>query len=394
MKEKKVLIACNADPSSNPRTYRAIELCCSLGMEVSFLGLPCQERMPFPVADYFELSSRKLTNLTKLFYKFCLVGSAWCPLESARIFFEKTLYGLGGLQQKIAGKKFDLIIVANIEMLPAIFEIQGSAKVIFDAREFYPRELDGDLVFELFRRPRRIQLCKRYLVHCDAVLTVSEGLQQAFATSFGIDAALYRSTPFYADLSPQPTDKNCIRMIYHGAANRDRQIEKLIEITRQLDSRFRLTLMLVGNKSYQSELQRIASDMENVRFRSPVLFEEIIPTVSQYDIGFFYSEPKTFNLLHCLPNKFFEYIQARLMIAIGPSPDMAALVKEYGCGVVAEEFTVSSMVAALNALTVEDIDQGKRNADRAAKEFCLEKEKERKIRVMAETLGFEKEESL
>ncbi len=228
---------------------------------------------------------------------------------------------------------------------------------------------------------------------CDAVLTVSGGLQQAFASDFGINTTLYRSTPFYADLSPQPTDKNCIRMIYHGAANRDRQIEKLIEITRQLGKRFCLTLMLVGNKSYQRELQSIASDTENVRFRSPVPFEEIILTVSQYDIGFFYSEPKTFNLLHCLPNKFFEYIQARLMIAIGPSPDMAALVKEYGCGVAAEEFTVSSMTAALNALTVEDIDQGKRNADRAAKELCFEKEKERMVKVMAETLGLKKEES-
>jgi uncharacterized UPF0146 family protein len=67
-----------------------------------------------------------------------------------------------------------------------------------------------------------------------------------------------------------------------------------------------------------------------------------------------------------LPNKFFEFIQARLAIAIGPSPEMAAIVKEHDLGVVADDFTPQALAAKLNALTVDDIMHYKHNANKAA----------------------------
>jgi hypothetical protein len=117
-----------------------------------------------------------------------------------------------------------------------------------------------------------------------------------------------------------------------------------------------------------------------------VPIEEIIPTIGQYDVGFFYYEPTGFNIAHCLPNKLFEYIQARLMIAIGPSPDMAELVKEYGCGVIAGEFSVHAMAKSLNLLSAEDIDKYKNNSDRAAKELCFEKEKNKMSTILKKML--------
>jgi hypothetical protein len=35
---------------------------------------------------------------------------------------------------------------------------------------------------------------------------------------------------------------------------------------------------------------------------------------------------------------FVEFIQARLAVAVDPSPEMARLVQRYGCGVVAPDF--------------------------------------------------------
>ncbi len=384
MKNKKVLIACIADPSGNPRPRRAIELCCSLGMSVAVLGLPCQQNMPFSLTAFFELIPPSFSIFAKIIRRVWGICTIFCPFERGKIFFEKIRFGLSNVRKEIFQKNFDLIIVENIQLLPVIFEIRGSAKILFDAREFYTREFEGNWWFDRFEKPRRVQLCKNYMPRCDAVVTVSEGLRDAFASDFGIKASVYRSTPDYVNLTPQPTNTDYIRMIYHGAAHRDRQIEKLIEIAECLDSRYSLTLMLVGNHSYQKELQQLASKTNRVIFRPPVPFEEIIPAIHQYDIGFLYYSSTAFNVYHCLPNKFFEYIQARLMLAIGPSPDMAQLIRQYGCGVVAEEFTVKSMAMALNALTAEDIDQGKQNAHQAAKELCFEKEKEHLIKVMVE----------
>ena len=97
-------------------------------------------------------------------------------------------------------------------------------------------------------------------------------------------------------------------------------------------------------------------------------------TLNSYDIGFYYLEPKGFNVTYSLPNKFFEFIQARLAVVVGPSPNMVEIVREFDCGFISEEFTVDSMIETLQSLTPEVIDRMKRNSDRAARELCYEKE--------------------
>ena len=53
---------------------------------------------------------------------------------------------------------------------------------------------------------------------------------------------------------------------------------------------------------------------------------EIVDTIAEYDIGLFILSPINFNYYHALPNKLFEFIQARLAIAVSPSPEMARIV--------------------------------------------------------------------
>ena len=142
----------------------------------------------------------------------------------------------------------------------------------------------------------------------------------------------------------------------------------------------------MGGRGYQDELRRKAASIKRISFLDPVSFSMIIPTISEYDIGFFYYQPTGFNILHSLPNKLFEYIQARLMLAIGPSPDMADLVNEYGCGVVADAFSIKDMANALNSLTTADIEMCKMRSDRAARDLCFEKESRKMIDLMSRLL--------
>jgi hypothetical protein len=74
-----------------------------------------------------------------------------------------------------------------------------------------------------------------------------------------------------------------------------------------------------------------------------------------------------------LPNKLFDFIQARLGIAIGPTPEMAEIVNHYENGVVADDFTPESLAAKMNELTHDDVIKFKLNSTRAAKDFNAEK---------------------
>ena len=62
-----------------------------------------------------------------------------------------------------------------------------------------------------------------------------------------------------------------------------------------------------------------------------------------------------FNDKYALPNKFFEFIQARLALAISPSPEMKFLVDKYNLGVVSDDFTTQSLAAKISNLSFEQI---------------------------------------
>ena len=172
-------------------------------------------------------------------------------------------------------------------------------------------------------------------------------------------------------------------------ASKERGIEKMIEIMEYLDSRFTIDLMLVktADEEYYKNLESQVSQVKNTRIIPIVPFEEIIPFTSQYDIGMFLVPFSTFNLKMCLPNKFFEFIQARLDIAIGPSPEMSKYVKTYNLGIISKDFTPQSMAESLNKLTKEEILQYKENSNKAAKILNAQKEGEKVLKILEEVLG-------
>jgi alkanesulfonate monooxygenase SsuD/methylene tetrahydromethanopterin reductase-like flavin-dependent oxidoreductase (luciferase family) len=127
--------------------------------------------------------------------------------------------------------------------------------------------------------------------------------------------------------------------------------------------------------------------MPYIAFRDPVPMPEIVPYIARYDMGLFLLEPNTFNHRHFLPNKLFDFIQARLAVGVGPSPDMAELVGEYAVGVVSEDFTPQSFAAMLKRLRSEDIDLFKANAHKAASVLCWERNDEVIARTLQELLA-------
>src|SRR5690606_14619308 len=98
--------------------------------------------------------------------------------------------------------------------------------------------------------------------------------------------------------------------------------------------------------------------------------------LNSYDVGLSIFPPTTFNLAWCLPNKFFDFIQARLGVIVGPSPEMSRLVTENGIGEVLPGFEADSLAAALDALTPEGIAAWKLAAHERASEFSGERQME------------------
>jgi len=123
---------------------------------------------------------------------------------------------------------------------------------------------------------------------------------------------------------------------------------------------------------YLEELQEKAADIKAVAIHDPVPYRELIETLSQSDVGVHLLAPTNFNNEHALPNKFFDFVQARLGVVIGPSPEMAKEVKRHGFGQILPDFTAESLNRCIRELTVDQVDEWKAAAHAAAYELSAE----------------------
>jgi hypothetical protein len=296
------------------------------------------------------------------------------PFSFIKEKINQLLYDLDGLRELVDLNEYNLIYVADLHMLPLLTKYKKGAKLIFDAREYYPLQYEDNLNFMLFEKGECVRILRENLASCNQVITVSPGLAEAYHKNFNVLPEVVLSLPNYQAEQISNRGDETIKILYHGMANRNRRIENFIKIIDLLTIDATLNLYLLGEISYINELKELAGNNSKIFFHDPVAFHDIINTVNQYDIGICYYEPTSFNIRHCLPNKFFEYIQARLVIAIGPSPDMAEMLAKYECGIVSKDFSIESMVEELNSLTRSRVNDLKEKSDIAAKFFCFENE--------------------
>ncbi len=379
---KKILVACLADPSGNPRPGRVISLCKNMGHNVDVASFALRNNMDIDAHYAFHFPSQKIVS--RVCWKIIRMWSALLPFEAISEFLNDRRWGFAGVKDALLQNKYDAIVVHDAWLLPFVFKIKSNAKVVFDAREYYPGEMEGNLLWRIIDRPEKVRVCRKYMPLCDRIMTVSPGIVKRYKDDLGVTSNLVRSTPQFYDASPRDVQNNIVRMVHHGGANRDRKLENMIDMFSMLDDRFTLDFYLTGSPLYKKELQKRAAGQDRIRFLDPVPFNQILPMLQNYDIGLYLLEPTGFNTEYSLPNKFFEFIQARLMLAIGPSPDMASLLREYDCGIVADDFKPETMARALNALTRDIIMQKKISSDRAARDLCFEEESKKIVSILNE----------
>lgn len=307
--------------------------------------------------------------------------------------YERAYWGLPWVRSALeaaSGLPFDGVIANDVDALPVALRIANGAPVIIDAHEYSPRQFEDRLTFRLLLQGYRTYLCQNYMPLADAALTVSAGIADQYEQDLGVRPTVMWNASEYHEISPPAgaAEGETIRLVHHGVAGRSRRLEEMIRMMRYVDERFELTFMLVpGSPGYLGKLRRRAQGSEKIRFIDPVPMRRIVRTISAFDVGVYLLPPTNFNQLHALPNKFFEFVQARLATAIGPSPEMARLVREHGLGVVAEDFSARSMATALNALTTAEIAELRRNADRAARLLSTNTTAETLLDIVDATLG-------
>ncbi len=272
----------------------------------------------------------------------------------------------------------DLIIGNDLSSLVPVASSKMDRKLIYDAHEYSPGKLSfGNSV--AMHKFKSMAILNTYLHKCDLVLTVSEGIANEYSRVFKIEKPeIITNAPHFIDQRPSDMIPGKIRMVHHGIAVKQRMLEQMIDTVFMLDSRFELDFYLINiHSEYCNTLIERAKNESRIRFFPAVPMKNISKMLNNYDLGLYILSPTNFNHLHALPNKFFEFIQGRLGIAIGPSPEMAAYVNEYSLGVVSDDFSATAMAKKLNGLSFDEVSRFKQNADKVALALSAEPQMEK-----------------
>lgn len=291
----------------------------------------------------------------------------------------RMLHDYAHIARTLYDETFDLVIANDVETLPLAFMASANQKVLLDAHEYAPRHFEDRLWWRVFFKGMNNFLCRKYIPRLSGMMTIGEGLAKEYERNFGTRPVVITNATSYHELEPSDTTPGQIRLVYHGIANPSRRIELMVEMMKHLDDRFRLDLILMtsefasGNtKRYIWNLNEAIKTDERIRILPQLASNEVVTFINNYDVGVFLLPPVNFNYANTLPNKLFEYIQARLAIAVGPTPEMAAVVRKYNNGVVAEDFNPTSLAAKLSGLDTDTLMAFKRRSGSAAKELSAE----------------------
>jgi hypothetical protein len=247
-------------------------------------------------------------------------------------------------------------------------------KLIYNAHEYHPLEFTDSWKWNWMWKPFYEGIYRKCLSKVDLMINVCDSIADKCKEVFGKDSIVIPNASIFYDLQPvNNKDQSSIRLIHHGGCLASRKIELMIEVAEKLGDSYQLDLMLtLTNSPYFEKIVELASRVENVNIIAPVAFDQIVPFTNQYDIGIFLLPPTNFNYAVALPNKFFEFLQARLCIAIGPSPEMSRYVTANQLGIISDDFSVENMVQKIKALTFDNIYTYKMNAHHTAKQLSAE----------------------
>lgn len=289
--------------------------------------------------------------------------------------FERAYWGnrqLAAALRALDGVAADVVVANDLVTLPLALRVAGDRPVVLDAHEFTLREYEEVRWWRLLMAPYMRHLASTYVPRTAGMMTVSPAIAGAWEEATGVRPVVVTNAPYRVDLEPSPVG-DPIRMLHFGVADPARRIDRMIEVVAQLDARFTLDLVLLERGPRElRRLREAAAGDPRIRFLPAMPMERLIPAANDYDIGLYLLEPRSFNARHALPNKLFDFLQARLAVAIGPSPEMAAVVEQWDAGIVADDFTPAALARALSDLDAGAVATLKRGAAAAATELCAE----------------------
>ncbi len=273
-----------------------------------------------------------------------------------------------------------LLLVANdLDTLPANYLVSRIRRkpLLYDSHELFTEV--PELVGRKFVKKCWLFLERKMLPRISHSITVSPSVASWYGSVYGIEMRVVRNLPQYcskAYIDSIKTAEDPPVIIYQGALNRGRGLENLILSMMHLKD---CRLNLLGDGDIREELEQLVRDKglgDKVLFLGHRSFHELQQFTASAVLGISLEENIGLNYYYALPNKLFDYIQARIPVLVSDFPEMGRIVDEYKIGMKLAERDPGSVARTIDHMIRDrgERDRWLENMEKAAGDLCWEKE--------------------
>ncbi|PIF06286.1 MAG: glycosyl transferase group 1 [Draconibacterium sp.] len=354
-KNKRLIASVTNDLVTDARVHKVCTTLVNMGFDVLLTGRKLGNNIAFSKRPYS-------THRFKLFFN---KGIFFYAEMNIRLIF------------LLLFSRADVFLANDLDTLPAHFLASKLRKkpLVYDSHEYFTE------VPELVNRPRVRRfwkwLEKKMVPHIHSAYTVCNSIANAYQSEYGVPFHVVRNLPLaYQPLIHAKENAPLKKIIYQGAVNMGRGLEQTIHAIKNLEN---VQLIIAGHGDIIDELKQLADReglLDRIVFTGRLPFESLRELTATAHLGISLEEDLGLNYRYALPNKLFDYIQARVPVLVSNLPEMAAIVNTYKIGEIAVSLNPEKLAKDIEAalFSMEKRRKWKKNLEMAAKELTWENE--------------------
>jgi glycosyltransferase involved in cell wall biosynthesis len=351
------------DLVTDQRVHRSAQTIWEEGDDVILIGRKLPNSLP--------LNRTYKTARLKLFF---IHGSFFYLEYNIRLFFF------------LLFKKLDILVAIDLDTLPANYLVSVIRRkpLVYDAHELFtemPELVGRNRVKNIWKK-----IEKTFLPKIDYSYTVCSSIAKTYHKLYGIDMKVVRNLPFKKNPQLPIKESGLIPktnfVLYQGSINKGRGLEMLIDAFQYIDE---FGCLIVGDGDIINELkERVQTKQleQKVIILGRVPFDDLYPITCRASIGVSIEENLGMNYFYALPNKLFDYIQARVPVLVSDFPEMKKIVEDYQIGEILESREPEKLAQQLKSMIDSNHrEHWKQNLEKAAGELNWEKEKIKMLEI-------------
>ncbi|GIU92153.1 MAG: hypothetical protein KatS3mg011_1059 [Acidimicrobiia bacterium] len=255
----------------------------------------------------------------------------------------------------------DVVHVHDVHLLGVAARSIGRAYItgstpllVYDAHEY----VQGLARYSSTVRGAWYSLEREYIHRADSIITVSPQLADLLQRDHGLAKrpTVILNAPMVEDSQDTPSLRSMLDLaddiplaVYSGGIDQARGVDTLVEALGYIPD-LHLAIVCKEITNYVLELKMIATKggyADRLHIAPFVQPHHVVPYLSAADVAIHPLSSGPINHEVALPNKLFEYIQARLPVVVSDCRAMAELVQRYGFGEVFRSGDSQSLARAL-----------------------------------------------